>query len=334
MHKGLIKAAVLSIIFITAVFVFSGMTNHTNEDLTTEMEDATLPLISLYADNKEINQLHGYSVEMNAAYMRDTITPIDKSRILPFTIQTYQTPVDAISYEIRSLDAKRLIANASVDTYEESKGKISAELQIQNLLEAGEEYLLIMELESGTDSVYYYTRIMEPVDCYVNECMEFVLGFHEKTLNGEATGELGSYMEKMTGDNTTLQYVSLNSSLKQVGWADFKGKRLTAPELSVKEITDTYNVFVLNYVMTSVGANGESEYYNVEEYYRVRYTSSRIYLLDYERTMNQIFRGENDNIKNKTIELGIRTADVDYRTNESGSSIAFVQEASCGVTIP
>lgn len=326
MHKGVVKAAVLSIIFIFSMIIFGKLTNHTNEDLTTEMEEATLPVISLYENGTEINQLHGYSTEMNAAYMRDTITPIDSSRLLPITIQTYQTAVDTISYEIRSLDAKRLIANAEVDSYEKRKGKITAQLEIQNLLEAGEEYLLIIRLESGSQSIYYYTRILEPVDCYVDECMEFVLDFHEKTFNDETTGTLASYMEKTTGDNTTLQFVSLNSSLKQVGWADFKGERLTALVPSIKEITSTYNVIVLDYVVTSIGENGESEYYNVEEYYRVRYTSNRIYLLNFERTMNQIFRGENHSIYNNAIQLGIRSRDVEYKTNEAGNGIAFVQE--------
>lgn len=326
MHKGVVKAAVLSIIFILSMLFFGKLTNHTNEDLTMEMEEATLPVISLYENGTEINQLHGYSTEMNAAYMRDTITPIDKSRLLPITIQTYQMAVDAISYEIRSLDAKRLIANAEVDSYEKRKGKITAELEIQNLLEAGEEYLLIIRLESGDQSVYYYTRILEPVDCYVDECMEFVLDFHEKTFRDETTGTLATYMEKTTGDNTTLQFVSLNSSLKQIGWGDFQGERLTALVPSIKEITSTYNVIVLDYVVTSIGENGESEYYNVEEYYRVRYTSNRIYLLNFERTMNQIFRGENHSIYDNAIQLGIRSSDIEYKNNEAGNSIAFVQE--------
>lgn len=326
MKKETIKAAVLLIIFIVAVLVFGKLTNHVNEDMTTEMEEATLPVLSLYTGGVEVNELHGYTTEMNAAYMRDTITPIDESRKLPITIQTYQMAVDGISYEIRSLDAERLIANAEVTTYEESKGKITAELGIQNLLEEGEEYLLIIELESGDETVYYYTRIVEPVDCYVDECVDFVLDFNDKTFNDETVGSLSTYMEKTTGDTSTLQFVSLNSSLKQVGWADFEGERLTSPVPSIKEITSTYNVIVLEYVVTSIGENGESEYYNIEEYYRVRYTSNRMYLLNFERTMNQIFRGENDSIYDKYIALGIRSGEVEYKSNEAGTTVAFVQE--------
>lgn len=326
MRKGTVKAAVLITIFVVSVIVFSKLTNHANEDLTTEMEEATFPVISLYYNDTQINELHGYAREMNAAYMRDSITPIAANRKLPITIQTYQTPVDTISYEIRSLDAERLIANADVNSYEEKRGRISAELEIQNLLEEEEEYLLVIQLESGSDSIYYYTRIIEAVDYHVDECVDFVLDFNDKTFNDETTGTLATYMEKTSGDNTTLQYVTLKSSLKQVGWAGFNGERLTDPVPSIKEITSTYHVIVLDYVVASVGENGESEYYNVEEYYRVRYTSNRIYLLNFERTTEQIFRGENNTVYDKYIQLGIRSGEVDYKSNEAGTMVAFVQE--------
>lgn len=325
MRKGTIKAVVLIIIFIAAVLIFGKLTNHNNEDMTTEMEEAKLPVISLYQNDTEMNRLHGYVNEMNAAYMRDTITPIPKDRLLPIVIQTYETPVDAISYEIRSLDASRLIANAEVASYKEEQGKIHAELEIQNLLEKGTEYLLILRLESGSESICYYTRIIEQ-ESHVEECIDFVLDFHDKTFNKETTGSLATYMEKTTGDNSTLHYVSLNSSLKQLGWADFEGERLAKPIPSVKEITDTYNVIVLDYVVTRVGDNGESEYYNVEEYYRVRYTTNRIYLLNFERVMEQIFRGESCQPYEQYLPLGIRSGEVEYRTNESATAAAFVQE--------
>lgn len=325
MRKGTIKAVVLIIIFIAAVLIFGKLTNHNNEDMTTEMEEAKLPVISLYQNDTEMNRLHGYVNEMNAAYMRDTITPIPKDRLLPIVIQTYETPVDAISYEIRSLDASRLIANAEVASYKEEQGKIHAELEIQNLLEKGTEYLLILRLESGSQSICYYTRIIEQ-ESHVEECIDFVLDFHDKTFNKETTGSLATYMEKTTGDNSTLHYVSLNSSLKQLGWADFEGEWLAKPIPSVKEITDTYNVIVLDYVVTRVGDNGESEYYNVEEYYRVRYTTNRIYLLNFERVMEQIFRGESCQPYEQYLPLGIRSGEVEYRTNESATAVAFVQE--------
>lgn len=80
--------------------------------------------------------------------------------------------------------------------------------------------------------------------------------------------------------------------------------------------------------MASNGENGEQEFYNVEEYYRVRYSTvnDRMYLLDYERTMNEIFRGSGPHMSENAILLGIRDQAVDYAVNESGTIISFVQE--------
>ena len=128
MQKGAVKATVLIVVFFVSVILFEILTNHVNEDLTTEMPEATLPVISFYADEIQINELYGYKDQMNAAYMRDTITPVDDSRKLPIQIQTYQKAIDGISYEIRSLDGERLIANADVTSYQEEKETISAEL--------------------------------------------------------------------------------------------------------------------------------------------------------------------------------------------------------------
>lgn len=327
MSKGAIKAIVFPIVFIVALIIFSIVTNHTNEDLTRKMADAKLPVVYLNYDDEELNELYGYTQEMDATCMRDTITPIESTRVLPITIQTYNLDIDAISYEIRSMDTERLISNADITDYSQQKGVLNADLEIQNLLEEGEEYQLILKLESGEQSIYYYTRIIEPADCYVSESLAFVQNFHDTTFNSETSSTLATYVEPNdSGDNSTLQTVTINSSLSQITWADFAGDKLTDPVPSIKEINSSYNVIGMNYIMTTTGTNGELEYYNVEETYRVRYTNDRMYLLNYNRTMNQIFRGENNSFYDNYIQLGVRDGDIQYKTNESGNIVCFVQE--------
>lgn len=331
MKKGMIKLLVLAGVFLLGVIVFGELTNHSNEDLTTEMADATLPVVSFFmkgeGGSREVNELRGYTREMQSVYMRDAITTVSSDRLLPMQVQTYDKKIDEISYEIRSLDASRLIADSKVEDYEEKKGRIKAELTIQNLLEENEEYLFIIKLKSGGDMIYYYTRLMEETVCHTKECVDFAMDFHEKTFDGDKARELATYLEpNASGDNSTLHKVDIHSSLKQVAWADFKGERLTTPVPSVKEVNDSYSVVILDYLVASIGINGEMEYYNVEEYYRIRYTSDRMYLLNYERTMNQIFRAENESFYNNYIQLGIRGSEVEFASNEKGNIVSFVQE--------
>ena len=83
MRKGTIKAAVLAAVFIGAVLIFGRFMNDTNEDLTTEMKEATLPVITMYQGDQELNELHGYVTEMDAAYMRTRRCSSCRSTAIP-----------------------------------------------------------------------------------------------------------------------------------------------------------------------------------------------------------------------------------------------------------
>lgn len=329
MSKKIIKPMVLVLVFLVTLVGFSLFTGTDQVNLTEEMAGATLPVIYLQKDDVVINEMFGYRGEMDAAGIRDTITPLSSDMVLPVTIQTFQNHVEEISYEVRSMDMERLMEETEVSEFRETKGRISTQFQIQNLLEKDQEYRLIITLECDGEEICYYTRIIQTEDSYVDESLDFVLQFHEKTFDPETISNLAIYLEPNSeGDNTTLQKVTIHSSLNQIGWGDFEGEVLEEPVPSIKEISPSYNSIVLNYIVVSNGTNGETEFYNVKEYFRVRYStvSKRLHLLDYERTMNEIFRGSGNNISGASLLLGIRDTDVSYMANENARIIGFVQE--------
>lgn len=327
MRKGVIKAIVLVAVFGVTLTVTSLLSHQKNIDLTTKMEEASLPMISLEENGTKINELYGYTSEMDGTAVRDTIAPLGEDLTLPVSIKTYQSQVESISYQVRTMDMERLMEEDKIESFSQKDGEIDLELQFENILEEGNEYMLILTLQCDGREVYYYTRIIRESGYHVQEAVEFVLNFHEQTFDGENADGLATYLEpNAQTDNTSLQKVTIHSSLKQVTWGEFTGERVEKPVPSIKEIGSSYNTIVLNYVVTAAGENGEVEYYNVEEYYRVRYGNNRMYLLNYERTMNEIFRGESDRIKADSIALGICSQDVEYMANEKGSVTAFVQE--------
>lgn len=327
MKKKIIKPIVLVIVFIGSLIITSIVTNHANEDLTTSMQAAALPLVNMYYGEMPVNELHGYTNEMDATGMRDTVTPVAEDRKLSVEISAFGQKVDQLSYEIRSMDASRLVADGKAEELEQDGNAFRTTLQLQNILNENEEYILILKVESNSKELYYYTRIILAKDCYVQECLDFALQFHDYTFREDASDFIPTYMDPASGDTTTLNYVDLSCTLKQITWAEFKGQELTEPVASIKEINSSYNVVVLQYVLTSVNDSGETEYYNIEEYYRLRQTDTRMYVLNFERTMNQIFRGENNFVSDSyNILLGIRNSDVEYMASEAGDIICFVQE--------
>ncbi len=327
MKKKVIKPIVLFVVFIGALITFNILTNQTNEDLTMAMEEASLPVIYLMQGDYLGNEMHGYVKPMNPVKVRDSIMPIDSERKLAVRVDTYGANLEEVTYEIRTLNGERLIADGTLKVNTAAGTRRYADLTIQNLLNEGEEYLLCFTVKADGRDVYYYTRLMQTTEFHAKDCMEFALKFHEYTFSQNAAEFIPTYMDPATGDATTLQYVDLSCTLKQITWANFDCKKLREPVISFKEINDSYNVLTLDYVVTYTNNAGEMEFYNVEEYYRLRYTETRMYVLNFERRMNQIFRSENSFVYDSTnIQLGIRDADVMYSANESNDVIAFVQE--------
>ncbi len=183
MKKGLIKAAVLTLVFFLTLVIAGGITNQNQLDLTTEMDEATLPVILLYNENEQMNELHGYTMQMSATGMRDTITPLSRNKEIPLLIRTYGYRIDSISYEIRSIDGVRLISDGSITAFEEKDEQIRTSIPVQSLLEKSREYILTLKLKQDEDICYYYTRIADAQDCYVAESVKFAKQVSELTFS-------------------------------------------------------------------------------------------------------------------------------------------------------
>lgn len=326
MRRGIQKILILLAVFIVALFTFSKLTNHETKDLTTDLAAPTLPVVYFEDNGHPLNELHGYVEKMSVISMRDTITPLPENGKLSLRIDPYDNKIKEVSFQIRSLNGDRLVQDGNVQVSGD-KTAVTGTISVENLLEEQTEYQLILQVTAGEQTSYYYTRIMEVGKSQIDACVDFVEEFHAITMNKERQSELSSYMEPSSAaDNTTLQKVTINNSLSQACWGDFVGTEVTTPVVSIKEMNDDYQVILLEYIMSSVGDSGNSEYYNVEEYYRVRVGAEKIYLLSFERTMEEIFRGEGDQISKDMIDLGIRSENVSYKTNETGNVICFVQQ--------
>ena len=327
MSKKVIKPIVLIVVFIAELITFCITTNKGNKDMTTKQADATLPVMSFNLDKIKINTLHGYTTEMDPTKMRDCVIPISDDRKLSLSISTYGMAVDRISYKIRSMDGKRLVADDEISSFSNKDNTIQADVSMPNVMDENTEYLLVFTITSGQDNVYYYSRIMQTDGKAAAKVVEFAKKFHDETFIKDDKSFFTTYMETTTGDRNTLAHVDLTSTVSQITWGSMAAAQYTNPVIALKEINDSYDVVTIDYVMSCVDGKGETEYYNVREYFRLRQTESRMYVLNYERTANQIFNSENSFISDSgSVMLGIRSSEAEYRANEAGSVICFVQE--------
>ena len=82
---------------------------------------------------------------------------------------------------------------------------------------------------------------------------------------------------------------------------------------------------LLEYDVSCTGEENETDMYTVREFFRVRKNNGQMYLLNYDRTMEQIFDGSKNVLSEKGILLGITDPDVPYVVSSHGKIVAFVQ---------
>lgn len=195
MKKIISKLAGCIVVFVLALFITSGILNKGNEELTTSMEPASLPLVHITTDGIAYNYLHGLRQEMDGSFIRDTITPLGEGRRLSFVVDTYGNTVSEISFEVRSIDGTRLVERTKVSDYDDRGDSIQASITIKDLIETGVEYNWILLLRIGNETVRYYTRIIDGEGYHTSEKLDFVRDFHDKTFDRERAKDLVTYME-------------------------------------------------------------------------------------------------------------------------------------------
>lgn len=324
MKKTIIRIAVCVVVFLASALIIGSIMNQGHNNMTMEMAPATLPMITMESGGVACNELHGNTVEMDVAYQKDCITLLGEGRQANFTVDTFGREITGISTEVRSIDGSRLIENSEVTGWKANGKSFSVSLTLKDLIDTNTQYslTLILELE-GEQKVYYYTTILWNDDVYISEILEFATDFHGKLYDKEMAKELTKYLEpnsKLT-DNGTFHKVNIHSSFQQITWGSLEPVQEDAVSIRLTQISGNVASLLMDFVV-STGEGKNKIYYNVEEYYRVRYTSERMYLLDYERTMTQI-PDTTRMYANDKILLGITDENVDMMESADGNTVVF-----------
>lgn len=324
MKKTIIRIAVCVVVFLASALIIGSIMNQGHNNMTMEMAPATLPMITMESGGVACNELHGNTVEMDVAYQKGCITLLGEGRQANFTVDTFGREITGISTEVRSIDGSRLIENSEVTGWKANGKSFSVSLTLKDLIDTNTQYslTLILELE-GEQKVYYYTTILWNDDVHISEILEFATDFHGKLYDKEVAKELTKYLEpnsKLT-DNGTFHKVNIHSSFQQITWGSLEPVQEDAASIRLTQISGNVASLLMDFVV-STGEGKNKIYYNVEEYYRVRYTSERMYLLDYERTMTQI-PDTTRMYANDKILLGITDENVDMMESADGNTVVF-----------
>ncbi len=324
MKKSVIKLSVFFVVFLLSMVIVSKIRNRGHDNLTMEMPSASLPLVTMVVDGMEYNCLHGYLGDTDVAFQRDAVTVLGEGRDTGFVVDTFGRKVEGVRIEVRSADGSRLIESTPIRELEVSGDRIRGNIALKDLIEQDEEYALTVVLElSGEREASYYTRVIWSEGLNIEERLAFCMDFHEKLYDREAARELAKYLETnpRLEDNSSFHKVNIHSSFRQITWGNLEVEEVVKPAVRLAEVAAQTASILMDYIV-SVREDKNTVYYQVKEYYRIRYTADRIYLLDYERTTTQIPNPEQVCVNDKIL-LGITDTDIAMMESEDGNVVVF-----------
>lgn len=328
MKKWLIRISVLLLLFLTSVGVTAVLINQEKTVGVRKMEDPTLPVMYMEVADVVVNPMYGYAQQMEQQYMRDSITPLVNGREVSMILDLMNSHVESVGYEVSTADGTEVIETVILSGLEEDKGKIKKVFQLETPILMNQEYTLRFDvtLENGK-TYYYYTRILQRAGVNVEDYLEFAQEFYQKCFNSESTSDLAAYLEPdATETNSTYTSLNIHSSYDRVTWGNMNIALEQKAIPVIKDLNETTCSISMDYVLSDQKEEGAPDYYNVTDFYRMRNTQSRVLLLDFERSTQEIYDGENVELTSNGINLGIVDRTVQYQSNVNADIAAFVIE--------
>ena len=320
----------ITLFLVIVIVTFFSMNYHSEIAATVTMTEAKLPVAKIKMESGQfINRMHGYTSDIDETLVHTDFTPLPSNKKLTVVLDTYGEKVKNISYKVRDTKDNSLIEDTKLDGFDEDNNTVEAVLNIKNLLTDEEKYLLEIYIETENYSyIGYYTTIESGQNDDLQKRIDYVLDFNAATLDTSKLNSVNQYLESNgSADNTNFGNVNINNSLYNVGWGDLNPFLQSDIVPSIIQVEGEIMIVALDYICGAQNDYDSYDTYSVHDYYRIRQSTDKIYLLGYSRQTNQIFDGRNDLISNGKINLGIcSSSEVEFMAAPENKHTYFVNE--------
>lgn len=330
--KHLYKFVILLIIFLGALFFFGkGIPSISIATTTaTSIQDSTFPTMYLQLGDYTVNTLHGYSSELSSSDVRESITPLDTTKTFIAKIDENDCVIKKLSYDLRDISNSKSIESGDITAFDKEGSLKTAKIRLKEGMDTSTEYgMKITLITNYSKKIHFYTRIKYyEQDFHLKQKLEFVSKFHDATFDKGQSLDLSQYLEANAGSDDSFADVDIHSSQKMVTWGKLKPKIISDVVPTIKELNVETAAIQQTYFVTANPGTG-TETYQIKEFYRVRYTSNRIYLLYFRRTMEAMFDPSLISVNKSELKVGISSkTDFDLTSSEDNKNVAFVRNGA------
>ena len=325
MKKILLKILVYTALFFIFLLIFGKLMSRKQINNTVDMDPASQPVIYMSIGDITYNILRGYSGSRDMSYERNCLTYLNDDRELPFVINTFGQKVSNASYELRNIEDGRLIEDGETPLNLNMLGNPEGVIVFKDLMIPGAEYQLSLKLgmEDGRQ-LYYYTRVICGNYGLAYDKIAYARFFHDCLFDKREAEKIKKHLETNSSlnDNSTFAHVDIHSSFSQITYGDLEVSPYGEPLISLKEDNGTNATICIDYMLRN-GYGSDMTAYMAHESITVRYTDKSVYIMSYDRTMEQITNPLNMCVNDKIV-LGIADENPCIMESADGGCIAFV----------
>ena len=328
--KHVCRVILFLLVFTGSVVLFSGNMKETKSEGKVELveqSEPTFPLMVVRTQGYDINVLHGYNSNLKASVNRESMTPVGIDRTFQLLIEEKETTIRKLKYELRKVNTDERMDYGEISVLEDTEEGKVATVTLDNSVEQGKEYAFkVTAITKEGKKIHYFTHLKYyGSDSFLKEKMDFVQSFHDKTFDPQKVSQLSTYLEiSYTNEDDDYANVDITSPIETIGWGDLEPKVLSEVIPTVKEFNIETAAICMNYYVQIQSGDGP-QVCKVKEFFRVRYSGGRMYLLKYDRQMDALFDIESTSVTKSQFKLGIgdrNQAQVVYSDDEN--RMAFV----------
>ncbi len=319
------KAIILPVIFVLALVI--GMMKAPEKTPAAEegstMNAASLPVLCASFGDRLINPLYGYTEEMDAAGLMDSVFPFTEDLTMKVTLIGGTTRPKTVSYEIRDEQGERLIERGSAGVFEGSRSECSFSFSLQDLYEEETYYRLKYTVNMNDRSANYYTRIRKVDEKTLTALTDYASSLHDALFDKSAAAAYSAKLEPNDqADKNTLAYVDIHCALDQVSWGSSGAQPASAAWMTIQALHGDYGYFRFDYLASADAGGARPVTLRCRETMTLQKNKAAMYLLEYERHAGQLWEASEDTVSAKGFLLGMQENDsVQVVTN--GSTTAF-----------
>ena len=327
----ILHIAVAVLWFIGASVFFNNRMSAEKGSAVAELANPSYPVLEIGNDTSSYNLMAGYKEDIDLSLVRNQITLTNNKNAVILKLHDYDYDITAIQYTLFEKTPDKPLETGTLNQLTPNKKKNIklGTLTFKNTLSENKVYYLKMSIRlDNSTRIYFYTKVQSGSGYHLDDYLSFVLKFHNNLFSKGTMEENASYLETSADTiDDNLESVSIHSGSEAVSFGNMEVKQETKPRITLQEMNNTYTVIRVDSILSTEVSDGVVQYYDLSETYKLRYTAERMYLLDYERTMDAYYNESIIDSANNLISLGIQNEkNINYIYSDKGYKVCFAVE--------